>query len=99
MIIRKQYSVLSNTDKGRREHPAFICIILPQTSIPSSDINHPDIAESIMQVFLMENLAQLVAHDFRATNLRVDIGEWVPVFPAVDVAQALSSLSNIQVTH
>ena len=48
---------------------------LPQTSIPSSDINHPDIAESIMQVFLIENLAQLVAHDFRATNLRVDIGE------------------------
>ena len=43
---------------------------LPQTSQPSSNLNHPDVAEPIMQVLLLEH-----------------------------VAQALSSLSNIQVTH
>ncbi len=31
-------------------------------------------AEPIMQVFLLEHVARLVAHDFRATNLSVEIG-------------------------
>ena len=74
MKIRKQYSVLSNTDKGRSEHPAFFCVILPQTSIPSSNIYHPDVAEPIVQVFLLEDIAQLVAYYFRVTNLSVDVG-------------------------
>jgi hypothetical protein len=47
---------------------------LPQTSIPSSNIYHPDVAEPIVQVFLLEDIAQLVAYDFRATNLSVDVG-------------------------
>ena len=73
MKIRKQYSVLLNTDKGRSGRPAFICIIFPQTSIPSSNLNHPDVAEPIMQMFLMEHITHWVAHYFRAANLPVDI--------------------------
>ena len=43
-------------------------------------------AEPIVQVFLLEDIAQLVAHDFRAANLSVDIRVWVSVYPAVDAA-------------
>ena len=43
-------------------------------------------AEPIVQVLLLEDIAQLVAYDFRATNLSVDVGVWVPVNPAVDTA-------------
>lgn len=39
----------------------------------SSDINHPDVTEPIMRVFLLEHIAQLVAHDFGATNLSVHV--------------------------
>ena len=72
--IRKQYSVLLNTDKGRGGSPAFICIILPQTSQSYSNLNHPDVAEPIVQVLLLEHIAQLVAYYFRVTNLSVDVG-------------------------
>ena len=74
MKIRKHYSVLLNTDKGRSGCPAFICIILPQTSHSPSNLYHPDVAEPIVQVLLMEHIAQLVAYDFRDTNLSVDVG-------------------------
>ena len=43
-------------------------------------------AEPIVQVFLLEHIAQLVAYDFRPTYLSVDVGVWVPVYPAVDAA-------------
>ena len=71
MIIRKHYSVLLNTDKGRGGSPAFICIILPQTTHPPSNLNHPDVAEPIMQMLSLDHIAQLVAYDFRPTYLSV----------------------------
>lgn len=87
--IRKQYSVLLNTDKGRSGCPAFICIILPQTSHSPSNLNHPDVAEPIMQVLSLDHIAQLVAYDFGATNLRVDVRVQVPKYPAVDWLSAM----------
>ena len=54
--------------------PYIYSIILPQTTHPPSNLNHPDVAEPIVQVFLLEHIAQLVAYDFRATNLSVDVG-------------------------
>ena len=46
-------------------------------------------AEPIMQVFLLEHIAQLVAYDFGATNLSVDVGVQVPKYPAVDWLSAM----------
>ena len=89
MKIRKQYSVLSNTDKGWSERPAFICIILPQTTHPPSNLNHPNVAEPIVQVLPLDHLDKLVAHDFGATNLRVDVRVQVPKYPAVDWLSAM----------
>ena len=43
-------------------------------------------AEPIVQVLLLEDIAQLVAYDFRATNLSVDVRVWVPVYSAVNAA-------------
>ena len=70
----------SMTEEKRRNSSDYIFFLkmmvissggfLPQTSQPSSNLNHPDVAEPIMQVLLLEH-----------------------------VAQALSSLSNSQVTH
>ena len=37
-------------------------------------------------MLLLEHIAQLVAYDFRATNLSVDVGVLVPVYPAIDAA-------------
>ena len=42
--------------------------------------------ETIVQVFLLEDIAQLVAYDFRSTYLGVYIRVWVTVYPAVDTA-------------
>ena len=39
-----------------------------------------------MQVLLLENIAQLVAYNFHVTNLSIDVGVWVPVYPAVDTS-------------
>ncbi len=44
---------------------------LPQTSQSYSNLNHPDVAEPIVQVLLLEHIAQLVAYDFRPTYLSV----------------------------
>ncbi len=63
--------------KYRKRQDARSCLylyFLPQTSIPSSNIYHPDVAEPIVQVFLLEDIAQLVAYYFRVTNLSVDVG-------------------------
>ena len=43
-------------------------------------------AEPIVQVLLLEYIAQLVAHDFRSTYLSIYIRVRVSVYPAVYVA-------------
>ena len=49
-----------------------------------------------MQVFLLEHITRLVAHDFHATNLSVDVRVWVPVYPVVDavVGNEVTQLSG-----
>ena len=73
-FISQHLALHVKLEDSRSGCPAFICIILPQTSIPSSNIYHPDVAEPIVQVFLLEDIAQLVAYYFRVTNLSVDVG-------------------------
>ena len=74
MFILHHLALHVKLEDSRIGRPAFICIILPQTSHSPSNLYHPDVAEPIVQVLLMEHIAQLVAYYFRATNLCVDVG-------------------------
>jgi len=74
IFISQHLALHVKLEDSRIGRPAFICIILPQTSIPSSNIYHPDVAEPIVQMFLLEYIVQLVASYFRVTNLCIDVG-------------------------
>ena len=52
-------------------HTCIGCFFVRPKSHLSSHFNHLDMAEPVFQMFLLEDIAQLVAHDFRAAYLSV----------------------------
>ena len=76
-FITAKIKFFPESAKRIREKTFIIQWIFTQTAVKgtclSSHLNHLHMAEPIVQVFLLEDIAQLVAHDFGSTNLRVNV--------------------------
>ena len=76
-FITAKIKFFPESAKRIREKTFIIQWIFTQTAVKgtclSSHLNHLHMAEPIVQVFLLEHVTQLIAQDFRAAYLGVDV--------------------------